>query len=453
MTQKLYKPVASSWKPQDDSPFSGIWIRWSALNIAERFVCANITLLPVWWVLGLFGYMSVLILMSIVLYEWRYHGGLRLKSPSLAVIALFAYYAYNYLDTFLLFFDAHPLAALPSDAIKKPDDLVQSALSFVLPCLIWYIQSNDVRVRLKVVAWACSVSIVQMLIGWLLFQFVFPGAFEPPPLSLYGMLTGKGAYLRGSGRGNYLTFYEDGRLQFFFNGYQSCSIFLSFIGLLALNLKNRLWSLLLLVACVFLAVLVGSRSVLLAFPAALFIHYLFMATKVKETWLLFALVAMISFITLSVPPVTNLVFGAYTGTTTSVNGLRPRSSEVRGEIYQETLERIPDKLLLGHKVEGQNTLSNALKTDPKLGSHSFILGDLLYQGGLVSLVLFMTFWVSLMTWLYNTRVGRPTCWLSIMVLFILVLAVTDFVLTISMGILVCMTLRRPVTKSLIRSAA
>jgi len=455
MTQNLYKPRSSALKAEDENLFSGVWLRWSALNNAERLVCANIVLLPVWWAMGLLSYLPELTMLGIAIYEWRRYGRLRLKYPSLVVIALFAYYAYGYIGTLLFTLDAYPFVELPPDAVIEPLDFVKSAFSFAFPCLVWYVQSTNVRVRLEVVAWACSVSVVQMLLFWLVVQFLFTGAYNHPPRSLYGILTGKNiGYVPGSGKGNYLIFYEEGRFQFFFNHYQSCAAFLGFVGLLALDIKNRFWSLLLLVGCFFLMILVASRSVWLAFPVAVFIRFLFTTGKVGGSWLLFALIAIVSFVTLSLSPVTDLIVNTYTGTKTAVGDYRQGSTQARAEVYQETLARIPDKLLFGHKVEGPATSNdNAGGEGPAVGSHSFILGGLLYKGGLVAAGFFVTFWASLIMWLYNTRVGRPMSWLPVMLLFSLLLAVTELQFTITMGIVVCMILRRPAIKYFRRSAS
>lgn len=455
MTQKLYKPVSSALTAEDKSLFFGVWLRWSALNNAERLVCANIVLLPIWWAMGLLSYLPELTMLAIAMYEWRCYGRLRLKHPSLVVIALFGFYTYQYIGTFLFAFNAYPFVETPPDVVIEPLDFVKSAFSFSFPCLVWYVQSNNVRVRLEVVAWACSVSVIQMLLFWLVVQFIFPGLYDHPPRSLFGLLTGKNiGYVPGSGKGNYLIFYEEGRFQFFFSHYQACAAFLGFIGLIALDLKNRFWSLLLLAACIFLMILVASRSVWLAFPVAVFIRFLLTTGKVGGSWLLFALIAVVSFITLSLSPVTDLILNTYTGTKTAVSDFRQGSTQARAEVYQETLERIPDKLLFGYKVEGPATSNDNLQGEgPPVGSHSFFLGGLLYKGGLIAAGFFITFWTALIMWLYNTRIGRPMSWFPLILLFSLLLCVTELQLTINMGIVVCLVLRRPAIKYLKRSTS
>lgn len=434
MNSKLIKPVPSVRKAADENLFSGIWIRWGALTSAERVVCANIVLLPVWWAVGIIGDMPIFILAGITLYEWRRYGRLRLKRPNLAVIALFAYYAYGFVDTFLLFFDAYPSIDIPPGIDIGPKSLIMAPLSFSLPYLAWYVQSNNVRVRLEVVLWACSISIIQMLLFWLAVQF-FPGSYDNPPRSLYGLMTGKGEFT-GSGNANYLHFYEEGRFQFFFNHYGPCATFLGFVGLMALDIKKRIWTVLLIVGCVFLMTLTGTRTIWVAFPIVLFVRFLLTTAKVGGAWFLFALLAIASFVTLSLTPVSDLVFDSYTNTATAVDNVRSRSTDVRSEIYKQTLERIPDKPLFGHKLEGPSVTGEG----NAIGSHSFILGSLLYQGGLVGTGLFTTFWASLVIWLYRTRRDRPVSSLLILLLISFNSATLQFTHISRMSILISMML-------------
>jgi len=61
------------------------------MTVAERFVCANIILIPVWWVVGLTNTWRYSLL-SVA--EWRQYG-LRLKRPILPVVALLAFGTYQ----------------------------------------------------------------------------------------------------------------------------------------------------------------------------------------------------------------------------------------------------------------------------------------------------------------------------------------------------------------------
>lgn len=455
MTTKLLSRSASRRQAQDQRLFSGFLVRWSALSVPERVVSGIIILIPLWWVLGIIPYLLYFIGTSIALYEWGRYGKLRLQSPSFIVIVLFASYIYGFINSFLLFFDAHPLAALSLDAVRKPIDLFESALSaFSIPYLFWYIQSNKVRVRLEVVAWAVSVSVIQMLAVWSVVHFVFAEAYYNPPRTLWGILTGKATeYARGTGDSNYLLLYLPmdraigglPRFYSFFHRPESFAVFVGVVGSLALDIKNRIWSLLLFVASVFLIGLSGTRTVWIAFPVVLLVHSLLTTRKFGGSRLLFGLIATASFFILSFPPVTNVVFNAYSNTATSISEFRENSTEVRGQVYQGTLERIidnPVNFTFGHVVNGPVIPG----TDIEIGSHSQLLG-LLYKGGLVSTGIFMTFWISLLVWLYHTRKDRPASSFLIWLLISITLATMLLTHITQMAILLTMMLRKPAAKS------
>lgn len=458
MTQKLLKPVSLARKVDDESLFSGVKIRWRALTKSEQFVCANIVLLPVWWVSGLYPYMPLLLLMGVAFSEWRRYGELRLKRPSWAVVASSALILYGYVSSALLFLGLHPFVELPLLASINPNGFVKTLLGFAVPVLLWYIQSNNIRVRSRVVAWACSVSVVQMIVLWVIFQGVFSASSYNPPSTLYGLFTGKGDWGTSSSEANYLVPYKStdhvlgnlARFSFFFHGPFALAMFVGLVGLLALDIKNRLWSTLLLVACVFLLFVSGTRSAWVAFPVVIFVRYLFTAGKAWGPAFSCTLVAITCFATLSLPPVTNLALSSYTDTTATVGELRQDSTETRGAIYTETMKRIPDNLLFGHVVTGPLAVAGDDLT--VIGTHSYILGNLLYQGGLIAFGLFGVYWLSLNIWLYDTRVGRPTsCFLGLL-FFLLNYPVSENAHTITMGILLCMILREPTVKSFRRSA-
>lgn len=418
MLSKLDQHTPFSAK--DESLFSGIWIRWRALNEAERFVCTIIVLLPLWWLLGLVRYILDIAAAFVVIYDWWRYGKLSLKRPSLLVIVTFAYCGYNFLNGFLLFFDAHPLAVLPPGTEKSLVKLAESAYSaLLLPYMIWYIQSNNVRVRLPVIAWAFSVSVVQMLAVWFVVHFISGELSYTPPATLLGLLTGKSAsYERGIGNASYLILYwpDDRafggvpRFYSFFYHPEYFGLFVGVVATLALDLKNRLWSLLLFIASVFLIGLSGTRAVWVAFPVVLIVRFLFVSSKFGGARLIFALIAIMSFVTLSLSPISNLVLKSYTQTSSSVANFRQQSTEDRLAGYKETLKGVVDNpvnFVFGHVVTGDRP--TALGAGIEVGSHSFILGSLLYQGGLISTGLFMTFWTLLITWLYRTRRSRPVC--------------------------------------------
>lgn len=460
MTPKLGKPI-SSVRTEDESLFSGFWIRWRALNAAERLVYAIIVLMPLWWALGIIPYLLYSTAAGIALYEWFRYGKLRLKPPSLVVVALFAYYTYDFVGGFLLFFDEHPLAALPPDAVRKPIDLVESGFSvFSLPFLVWYIQSKNVRVRLEVVAWAFSVSVLQTLTVWFVVHFVFAEAFYNPPRTLWAVLTGKSTqYVRGVGDTNYLLLYWPldraigglPRFYGFFHRPESFGLFMGVVGVLAIEIKNRLWSLLLFVASIFLIGLSGTRAVWIAFPVVLLIRLLLTTGKFGGSRLLYALLATVSFVTLSLSPITDLVFNTFTDTATFIAEFRENSTEARGAVYAETLERIldnPVNFVFGHVVNGPPIPGTTIE----IGSHSFILGSL-HSGGLVSTGLFITFWVSLIMWLYRTRMGRPACCFLILLLLSITFATMLLSHIAPMAILLSMMLRKPATMKCLRRNA
>ncbi|MGL6345114.1 MAG: O-antigen ligase family protein [Waterburya sp.] len=434
--------------PPPEKLFTGIFLRWRALTPTEKLVCANIVLLPVWWSVGITNYLFLSLALGIVLYEWLRYGKLSLKRPSWAVIALFAFYAYDSLDTLFVFLDAYPSIDVPSDLVVSANQVIKSFLQFSVPFLVWYIQSHNTKVRLEVIAWACSISIIQMFIGWLIFQFAFPSWIDSPPRNLYAILTGKSGFTPGDVNGwtNYLAFYDEERVRFFFGHYQAAAAFLGFVGLIAVELKNRIWSWLLLAGCVFLLILIGSRSVWLVLPLALMIRCFITLVQWRLTALVFACMAIFSFATLCIAPVTNIIFSTYTDTASAVADARAGSTEARSKVYKATLERIPNRPIFGHKVEGEPAREGPsvfVVNPPRIGSHSFILGELLYKKGLLGLGIFVTFWVSLYRWFYETRIARPMCWFPILALFTFQSAVTILQFSMIMCTLLCMLLHQP----------
>jgi O-antigen ligase len=434
--------------PPPEKLFTGIFLRWQVLTTTEKIVCSNIVLLPVWWLMGITNYLLVSLSLGIILYEWLRDGKLSLKRPSWAVIALFAFYAYESIDLLFVFLDLYPSIEIPSDLVVSPNNVIKSFLQFSFPFLVWYIQSNNHKIRLEVVAWACSISIIQMFLGWLLFQFAFPGWIDSPPRNLYAIVTGKSNFTPGDVGGwtNYLAFYDEDRVRFFFGHYQAAAAFLGFVGLIAVELKNRIWSCFILAGCVFLIILIGSRSVWLALPAALLLRFLLTLIKLRLTVLVFAFLAIFSFASLSVAPITDLIFATFTDTASSVAEARAGSTEARSKVYKATLEKIPEKPIFGHKVEGPPAMGGPVvfvAEPPRIGSHSFILGDLLYKKGVLGLGIFATFWVSLLSWFYKTRQVRPMCWIPILTLFNLQSALTILQFPMIMGTLLCMLIQQP----------
>ncbi|MBC8122372.1 MAG: O-antigen ligase family protein [Gemmatimonadaceae bacterium] len=407
----------------EESLYSGIWLRWSALSEAERVVCAGFALLPVWWVLG---WSSLLLFLALGIVAWdvRRHGSVQLGRPGPAVIAAAAFGFYVLVSVML---------RTPKLNVGPIFSTITTWTSFAF--LLWYIESNRIRVRPRVVAWACGAAVVQMLLFWLVVHFVFHEPYFSPPRSLIGLVTDRGErYIRGAGNRNYLIPYWVGdkgfaglvRFSFFFHGPEAFATVAGFMALLALDLKRRLWSVLLFSACVFLLLLSGTRSVWLAFPAVLAARYLLTYGRAWGAAALLGLLAVASFAVLSVPPLTDALLNASTGTVEAAGSFRADSTELRAKIYRRTLERFDEEPLFGHGVPGPNVVPG-FKYDTVYGpgTHSFLLGTLLYRNGLVGTGIFVIFWASLI--LSFTRAGpaKPLCCLLAPLLFTLTFCVME----------------------------
>ena len=401
MTQ-LDKARSSVQAAQSDKLFAGPLIRWQALTVGERFVCTNIVLLPIWWVLGVYEYMPLLLLLGVAGYEWRCYGKVRLKQPSLPVVASFVFGIYVIVQR--LFLLTRVLGGVKEAVV----------FSFCPACWLWYIQSNNIRIRLEVVAWALTVSVMQMLGLWFLLQFAIPESMLlPPPPTLLALLTGDTVPRGETGSLNALLPYtprtlfgaEQNRFSMFFCFPEFFGLVAGFIGIVALDIKNRFWSWLLLLACVVLIFLSATRAVWVALPIVVILRYLFKNSG--NLWtppIIFALAAIASFTILSVPPAGNLVLEQFTHSATAIDQARAGSTATRLEIYKQTWQAFTENPLWGHgllpeRAEGASPI--------RIGSHSVILGELLYLKGLVGTVIFMFFWVSLLISFYQTRVGRP----------------------------------------------
>ncbi len=440
MTQLWHSPLLWSAQPVDHtSPLQGYGIRWKTLTRAEQVVCANIVLIPVWWLAGLYMFMPALILAGIIVRN-RFH----LKRPNIAVSALLAFSAYTVLGSTIFDF-------LTTDTIN-PSGVFKSALFwFPLTFLFWYIQSNNIKVRTEVIAWACSVSVFQMVGLWLVFHFILGEPSYTNPRSLYSSLIGNAGdrYDATEGLSNYLILYFPhdktigglNRWNFFFAYPEIFALVAGFMALIALELKQRLWQSCLLVCCILLVLLSGTRSVWIALPLVVSLRYLFATSKSRGLIVIYALMAIVSFTFLSLPSGTNMISNRFAATTEATSGFRANSTEDRRAVYEKTLERIPDNLLLGHWHAGPPAVPGGFAL-ARIGTHSFILGTLLYRHGLVGTGLFLTFWVGLFTWLYKTRQGRPVSCFSILLLYTMVSGVMEFGLVLAwMPILLCTVIR------------
>lgn len=441
MTQ-LYK-LKSSVPTETDNLFYGILIRWRAMTVAERFVCGTIVLVPVWWVIGIYNYMPLLLVLGVAVYEWWQYRELRLKRPMLPVVALLVFGTYQIVRIFFCYY-------VPG-RINFSDVVI---VSFCPAFLLWYIHSNKIRIRMEVVAWACTVSAVQMIGFWLLLQFVLPETiFWPPRLpTLLALLKGKG--VEGGDNNYFLSPYIPrtivkgiNRFSLFFLFPEFFAVVVGFIGLVALEIKNRFWSWLLFLTCVFLLFLSATRIVWVVFPIVVGLRYLFSTFgKPRTRPIVFALIAVVSFATLALPPATDLILDKVTHSVESVNEVREDSSEVRFEIYRQTWKDIQDDPLWGYMAKGEpiNAVSNS-----RVGSHSVILGSLLYRTGLVGTLIFVFFWISLFIWFYETRAGRPLICFCVLIFYTLVsptLALVYDMPISSLFVVLCAAIRQPKLK-------
>jgi len=397
------------------SCFVGPWIRWRTLTVAERFVCANIIALPVWWVLGLYHQMPFLLLSSVVAYEWWHHQSLKLSRPCLPVIALLTYGTYQICRILLSYYDARQFSI--SDVVY---------MSFSPALLLWYIQSNRIKVRFPLVAWACTVSVVQMLGFYFLLQFLLPeDLFWPPQLrTVYSLLTGQ-AGQDSINKNLYLLPYiqrdilglSDYRLSLFFIFPEFFAVVAAFFGFVALDIKNKLWSCLLFLGCCFLIFLSATRVVWVAFPVTVGLRY-FLRLLSKRWWrpAILALIACFFFLALTFTPTSQLVSKNAIQVIQSINDVRADSTEIRLRIYEQTWDEVQDNLIWGNMSRGDPV---TVKGNP-VGSHSVILGNLLYLHGLVGTGIFIVFWITLFAWFYQGWTKRPLMGPCVLILYTLV---------------------------------
>ncbi|PIG90643.1 O-antigen ligase family protein [Gloeocapsopsis sp. IPPAS B-1203] len=443
----LYPSKSVAMPAKTNNLFSGVWIRWQALSLGERFVCANILLIPIWWVAGLYRYMSSLLLLVVAIYEWHKHGEIRLKRPTVPVMAFIAFGVYQ-IATILLAY-----------SVPGRDKLSTALLLTFCPALwLWYIQSNNIKIRVEVVAWAFTISVVQMLVLWLLAHFVIPESFFLPLQirNLYSMLSGE--EIRGFNVINnpyYLLPYTNygningwWRYSLFFIYPEFLAIYLGFVSLISREIKNHLWSIGLLSGCLFLLFWSGTRAVWVALPVMLILHYILNnLTKLWGPTIIFALMAVMSFTALAIPPATNLIATQFTQSTQAINEVRDNSSEVRYEIYRQTWQSIKDnehKMIWGHPATGEVVAAAGNNDNAVVGSHSFILGTLLYKNGMIGTAIFAFFWVSLFVWLYETRSGRPISCFCVLILYTMISPTSPILYDMhisSLIILLCVAIR------------
>ncbi|MEO1429956.1 MAG: O-antigen ligase family protein [Cyanobacteria bacterium J06633_8] len=413
--------------PKDSTVFLGIWIRWNNLTLAEKVVCANLCLIAAWWALGVYRFMAAFICLGIVGYELLNFGKIRLKKPSLNVVALFVFSSYRLIGS--IFFEL-----TTGRKFNITEDVRYILFWYGLIALLWYVQSHDIRVRLEVVAWAFSVVAIQMLLFWVVGEIIFGGRDYIYPRTIFSLLAknAEGDYEHGAGLSNYLMPYLPyhksifglKRWSFFFIIPEIFALVVAYINFISLDIKNRFWSICLFIVSFGFVLVSGTRSVWLLLPIILILRCTFLFAKSRGYALILALLAIISFTTLSFPRVTDGIVEVYNSQVETVGEVRADSTEVRGKIYEETLAAIPDKPIFGHWVPGSTVLPGFELG--RVGTHSFILGTLLYHLGIVGTLLFSIFWISFLSWLYKTRKGRPLSVFLLMVLYTLLSTVMEY---------------------------
>ncbi len=425
--------------------FAGILLRWSALTQSEKVVGAGIFLIPLWWLLG-WKYLLILLPISLGICEVRKHGELRLRRPSLPVVAAIAFGCYIILSRY--FYGQYTNQPInPNSVLSQTNTWIGFGL------ILWYVQSKNIRVRLRVVAWSFSIVVVLMLGLWIVIYFGLRQADYIPPRSLFGILTGKGEeFVPGMGNSNFLMPYFPTdeslpglvRYVYFFPGPEALALVTSFVCLLALELKNRLWSLLLFVGSFFLLLTSGTRACWVSLPLVICIRYFLIVGKTFGPAFICGLIAIVSFVSLSLPPVTNLVLTKVSNTAEATGNARADSTQVRSEIYRRTWKAIQEDsnalFVFGHVETGEGVLPGYAPA--VVGSHSFIQGTLLYRSGVLGTGIFLTYWVSLIFWLYKTRAGRPLACLVVFIIFSITFISMELEMPVMPITLVCAVVRK-----------
>jgi hypothetical protein len=387
--------------------FAPFLIQWVDLTQSEKVVGLLVALCPMLWILG---WNYVMVFLPMMLFLWHYWTGQRLQltRPSWVVFFAFFYQVYRFVIGVITRADA-----------SVPRMILGGCTAVSFCFLLWYTESNRIRVRPRVVAWALVILAAEMLLFWLVMQGILGAPTFQPPRTLFAQLTAKGEeYIPGMGNANYLIpywaddFLPGGgkRFSFFFPYPEDFALVTGLMGLVALDANDAKRTPWLLAASVFLLFLSGTRSNWLIFPFIFVLRYLVIATKQRGgKILLLALGAALSFALLSLPAMTDGLSDAIANLSTSTGNFRQDSTEVRSLIYQRTWESIVDetdhRLWLGRGQPGETVLPGYAPA--QVGTHSFILGSLLYRAGLIGLGLFSCFWVGLISKIYQTRQLRP----------------------------------------------
>ncbi|NEQ52042.1 MAG: O-antigen ligase family protein [Leptolyngbya sp. SIO3F4] len=388
----------------------GWQIRWQALTLSEKVVCANIVLIPLWWIAGLYRYWALLLCFGILCHDYLRYRKLQLRRPNFMVACLLLFCTYQCIGLFLFSL---------STSLVNVTTLIRTSIFWFPPAFIlWYAKSNNIKVRFEVIAWACSVLAFEMFVFWLAAQAIFKGNSYDPPRTIFSLLVGNasGSYASGKGLENYLIPYAIKekdvsiifglpRWNFFFVTPETGAIVSAFLSLVALDISQRRWSISLLFISLFFVLMGGTRSIWLGLPLVIIMRCSITLGKNKKLFIPLAVLAFISFSFLAVPTITAPLAKVYSEAFDSVSSYRGTSTDVRGEIYLRTLEAIPNRLFWGHWVRGESVLAGSELA--RVGSHSFILSSLLYRLGLVGTSLFLLFWLALVVELFRTLSVRP----------------------------------------------
>lgn len=435
---RISDPAALWFKPADPQPdrlfYRGL-LRWQALTGAERFVSVAIGLVPLWWMIS-WGYVPLFLTIGVFAVQFLRHRQFGLTRPSLAVVALLLMTGY------LIALQQYKGVAAGPSALISPMQLWGSAA-----LMLWYIQSHEIRVRLPVIAWSFSLVAAQAVLYWLVVHFALGEPFFVPVPNLMARLLGNATRFESSALGsvgNFLNPYNPStrgpgnlvRYTFFFPHPTNSSLVFGFIVLLALDLKNRIWSSSVIFASSFLILVCQSRNVWVMLPIVVLLHWLITTGKARGLAVLLAILSITSFVTLSIPQVTDLIADRAATTAEATSNLRRASTDDRQEIYVKTWESITtEPPIIGHAVPGAEV--NPGYEFARIGTESFILGTLLYKSGFLGTGLFLAFLISFLTWLHRTRHDRPLCCFLMLLLLGLASMVTEFLPMDTLLLILC----------------
>ncbi len=397
-------------------------IRWQALTGAERFVGLAIVLAPVWWFIS-WSYMPLFMTIGLFAYHLVRHKQLGLTRPSLSVVALLLFTGYLIVLYRLRVPDVGPAGII---------GLLQ--MWGTATALLWYVQSQKIRIRLTILAWAFSVVVLEAVLYWLFARFVLGEPFFIPSPNLIATFLGNTTFrsTQLGAVGNFLNPYNPSvrgpgglvRYTFFFQHPTISSQVFAFAVLIALDLKNRLWSSTVIGASAFLILVCQSRNVWLVLPIVVLVHWLITTGKTRGLSALMAALAIVSFVTLSIPQVTEKLADRVTTTAEATGNLRKDSTDVRRDIYIKTWASIlTEPPVIGHAVPGEEVVPGY--EFGRVGTESFILGTV-YRAGFLGTGMFLVFLISFLAWLWRTRDDRPLCCFLMLLLLALSSAVTEF---------------------------